>query len=641
MTKSSSQFSRRAALQWSLAAAAARNARAGASEASEVMVSAAEASRGGLRFARQDFGTVGVFDIDWLTQPGFARLLDNLAASPGAFHGVRCFGVFTAGRLEAYLPSSGGTVWLDAERLPDFSAPFRALEALVERGLMPFLALGFFPPVVSPSPVTPPPTWERWRTLVRAFFTELAADPRFGPAAIQTWRFEVWNEPNEGRFWSGTVDDYFALYRATSEAIDEAGVSVSLGGPAIAYKPEAIPEDGPPWMDRFLRFIAADPSLRCDFISLHRKGTVGDDPPDPRRLFTAAETTAAQALAIDRQRFSGLTIINDEADEKVGFEIPYAPRTDERGAAWLAASLAVHETLNDRFHERGPRFAAAADNADLQLVEAPFDGRRSIMTITELGATMDLLKVPAYSFYELLRLLDGLPCAVISGTEQLFPTSDLYHVATASENSVAALLTYYPNPEMAVQAQRQLDYAIAGLPWARVNVARFQIDRRRSNAYAAAGGSPANPFPIPDPASLPAIRHAQEIALARPMLRNLSVGDGVYRERLALAPFTTLCLWITPARPDPLEAPRWLETTVEGRNVVLGWTPNREPHFYGYEVFLMRDGVPAERITPDPLRAALWIDTAPPSGQRVFGVRAVTASGVMSPLTISPDVWIA
>src|SRR4051812_17707789 len=39
-------------------------------------------------FERQDFGTVGIFDVDWLVQPEFTHLLDNLAASPGAFHGV-------------------------------------------------------------------------------------------------------------------------------------------------------------------------------------------------------------------------------------------------------------------------------------------------------------------------------------------------------------------------------------------------------------------------------------------------------------------------------------------------------------------------------------------------------------------------
>ncbi len=138
------------------------------------------------------------------------------------------------------------------------------------------------------SPIQPPETWDAWKTLVRSFLDALVADERFGSAAISDWWFEVWNEPNEGRFWQGTPDDYLALYRATSEAVAEAGVSIRLGGPAIAYKPQVEPESGAPWIDHFLRFIAADSTLQCDFISLHRKGTVGDDPPDPRRLYAAA-----------------------------------------------------------------------------------------------------------------------------------------------------------------------------------------------------------------------------------------------------------------------------------------------------------------------------------------------------------------
>ena len=614
------KFSRRAALL----------APAGLAATSSLGVKATAGADAGRPFSRQNFGTVGVFDIDWLLQPEFTHLLDNFAASPGAFHGVRFFGAFTAGRLEDFIPSGGGSVWVDPIRAPDFSITFRALEALTSRGLTPFVSLGFFPPAVSPSPIAPPPAWARWRQLVGAFFNSLAGDPRFGAEAIKTWRFEVWNEPNEGRFWSGSVDDYLDLYRATSEAIDATGLTVSLGGPAIAYKPEVTPAAGPPWIDRFLRFISANPSLRCDFISQHRKGTVIENPPDPRRLFAAARATATQALAIDRTRFAGITIVNDEADEKVGFEVPYAPRMDERNASWLTAVLALHIALEDQFRDDGVRFAAFADNADLQLVQAPFDGRRAIMTRANANSATDLLKVPAYGFYELLRLLGERRIAPLAGETRFSPTTDLYHLATSSDDAVTALLTYYPDPNAPVEAERSIDYALTGIPWAHVNIALFQIDARRSNGYAAAGGSADNPFPIPDPAAIPMVRLAQEIALARPIARKVSVEGGVYRETLALALYTTLCLWVTPVLPDTPAAPSWFEIVQEGSNVILRWEPNIDRYLVGYEIFVMLDGVPAERLSPNPLRAAFWIDTNPPPGPRGYGVRAVSASGETS-----------
>jgi hypothetical protein len=609
-------------------------------DSGEIAISAASNAPGVGVFNRDDFGNVGVFDVDWLTHPGFERLFDNLAASPGAFHGVRFFGAFTAGTPELLAPEGGGNVWPRIDAPIDFSVTLDALAALTTRGLTPFIALGFFPPAVSASPIQPPKTWDAWKTLVRSFLETLVADKRFGPNAIAEWWLEVWNEPNEGRFWQGTSDDYFALYQATSEAVAEAGVAIRLGGPAIAYKPQVEPESGAPWIDRFLRFIAADPTLQCDFISLHRKGTVGDDPPDPRRLYVAASAKAEQALAIDPTRFRGISIINDEADEKVGFEVPYASRMDERNAAWLAASMIIQTALNQEYSTSGLRFFSAADNANLQLVQAPFDGRRSIMTKAVAGTERDLLKIPAYGFYELLRLQGERQLPVVSGAEFCFPETDLFHLSTIGEADITTLLAYYPDPNVERPEIRTHALVVTDISWSHVNIARFQIDRTHSNAYAAAGGSSSNPYPSPDPSQLPAIRLAQEISLARPIARNIVLQDGRFSEAIEIKPYTTLCLWITPVLDTAPQAPVWIELNVEDGNVILRWEPNREPFFFSYEVFLIRDGVQGERLTPDPLRAAFWIDTKPPTGRRTYGVRAISASGVASELVIGPEVAI-
>jgi len=44
------------------------------------------------------------------------------------------------------------------------------------------------------------------------------------------------------------------------------------------------------------------------------------------------------------------------------------------------------------------------------------------------------------------------------------------------------------------------------------------------------------------------------------------------------------------------------------------------------------------RLTPDPLRGALWIDSAPSPGHSTYGVRAVSASGVASPIIASKEI---
>jgi hypothetical protein len=72
----------------------------------------AVAGSGLLRPVRtEEFSIVGVFDVDWLLEPRFQRLLDNMAASPMAFRTVRFFGSLNSGTRENIGPTDSGLVW--------------------------------------------------------------------------------------------------------------------------------------------------------------------------------------------------------------------------------------------------------------------------------------------------------------------------------------------------------------------------------------------------------------------------------------------------------------------------------------------------------------------------------------------------
>ncbi len=596
------------------------------------LVVSARAGADAIPFRRAEFGIVGVFDVDWLTDPGFAHLLDNLAASPGAFRGVRFFGALSSGTREKTEPGDhSGTLWPNPAAPPDFSATLDALHALTSRGLVPFVQLSFFPAAVVPAPTTPPQTWGNWQTLVRRFLDTLAADPRFGAGVLRDWWFEVWNEPNIPVFWRGTFDQYLDCYRATDAAVRATGYPIRLGGPALAYLPPAAgPSAGAPLMRRFLAFLRDEPDVRCDFLSFHQKGTWADAAPSLDDLATAAEEVAAMARTIVPERARDLPIINNEADEKVGFDTPYAPRMDERAAAWLAATIVIHDTLSVTHHDVGLRFHAAADNANLQLVREPFDGRRSLMTRTAPAATTDLLKLPVYGAYELLALLGEQHGTILRGGEWCYPASDLFHLVTVAPTHLSALFTVYPRGDANASSDpRDIAYTFTDIPWQTVNIARFQIDAMHTNAYVVAGRRLS---PMLDPAGIGVLRQAQELGVFAPIRQAVSVSGGALTERFTIAPYTTLLFWVTPHTPDVPAAPRGVYADRLGGNVVIRWEPSREPACYSYEVFLM-DGTEArERLSPLPLRAALWVETAPPPGPYTYGVRAVTASGVPGPL---------
>jgi Glycosyl hydrolases family 39 len=599
-----------------------------------------EASSGSQRSVRtEEFSMVGIFDVDWLLEPRFERLLDNMAASPLAFRTVRFFGSLNSGTQEKIDPTDSGIVWPSVTRPMDFSLTFNALEALTSRGLIPFIVLSFFPSAVSSSPTLPPASFENWKRLIGGFFDQLTADPRFGASVIRNWWFEVWNEPNIHAFWKGSFSQYLDLYRATSEAVMASGLEVKLGGPAIAYQPVDDPNAPTLLMQTFLRFLSNEPEVKCDFISLHRKGaTFGPDQPEMQRLITTAEETANMALGIDAARFQGIPIINNEADMKVGFDIPFEARMDEKFPAWLSGVMIAYDALSAQFRATGCRFLAASDNANQHLIQATFDGRRSIMTRAS-ASTRDLFKVPVYNFYELLRLLGDQHGTLVTGSEHYFPNSELFHAMTVATSHLSSIFSIYPRSSSESPRTWTLDYRITDLPWSRVNMARFQIDNVHSNAYTKAGGTLSMPFP--EAATARSIRLAQELTVCAPLQRDIALTNGEFCHTLVIDPFTVTVYWITPFIQDPPANPSWVEATVEDGHVILRWTPNLEPFFYSYEVYLIRHRETLELLSPVPLRAAMWVDTTPPKGVCIYGVRAISASGVLSTIVPSDPIFVA
>ena len=98
---------------------------------------------------------------------------------------------------------------------------------------------------------------------------------------------------------------------------------------------------------------------------------------------------------------------------------------------------------------------------------------------------------------------------------------------------------------------------------------------------------------------------------------------------------------MTPFFPDHRPAtPRWISAEAEAGNAVLRWTPDRGPDFWSYEVLCFSPGAPPSRVSPVPLRSAMWVDTAPPPGEHRYEVRAISASGVRGAAAVSPPVRV-
>lgn len=112
----------------------------------------------------------------------------------------------------------------------------------------------------------PAGNYDKWAELVRQWV--LHSVSRYGKGEVETWYWELWNEPDISYYWSGTSEEYAKLYDATASAVKKALPSARVGGPGTTGP-------GNPKAAVYLRqFLAhcAQQGTPLDFITYHAKG---------------------------------------------------------------------------------------------------------------------------------------------------------------------------------------------------------------------------------------------------------------------------------------------------------------------------------------------------------------------------------
>ena len=199
---------------------------------------------------------------------------------------VRAHHLFTSGDGVPDLKWSSSNVFtLDSTGKPvyDFTILDEIFDAYRDAGVRPMVELGFmpeamasgagpyhlpYPKTVSGSVQSPPKDFSLWGELVRRFTEHLVE--RYGKAAVSTWYFEVWNEPDIG-YWQGTPEQYLKLYDYSVAAVRKVLPTAKVGGPATTGR-------GMTLLEAFLKHCANDKSaatgqpIPLDFISFHPKG---------------------------------------------------------------------------------------------------------------------------------------------------------------------------------------------------------------------------------------------------------------------------------------------------------------------------------------------------------------------------------
>ena len=370
----------------------------------------------------------------------------------------------------------------------DWTKVDKLYDMLRADGLKPFVELSFMPAALAANPgaprifkyrasSSPPKDYRKWQALVAALAQHLI--DRYGRQEVETWPFEVWNEPDlrgSPIFWSGSRNDYFRLYDYAAMGLKSVDTNLKVGGPVAAFTAFEEP---------FLRHVTTQNyatgghSTPLDFLDLHNYYLAASDYRPLLRRYGLG------SLPIYYTEWG----ISPEYGDKVS-DMAYSAAATISG---LADSLdqvtsISYWTASDYFEESGDP-------------KALFHGGFGLIGL-------DGLRKPRYWAYYLLHQLgterlavtgsgDGFGGLVkVLATRGPFPSGSPYGSGN-SAGSVGILLSnstpQHSKAAGSTPLDRHVTLTVSGLtPGASYRVEHDRIDNDHSNVYGAwqAMGSP-------------------------------------------------------------------------------------------------------------------------------------------------------
>ena len=166
-------------------------------------------------------------------------------------------------------------------------------DTYVTRGMKPLAQIGFMPQALSTHPdpyrhfwkpgdpytdiitgwAYPPKDYDKWRNLVYEWVKHSVA--RYGQKEVESWYWEVWNEPN-GHYWKGTREEFLKMYDYAADGVKRALPTAKIGGNNIAgTRTDGAKE----WLNEFIEhcisgtnYATGKKGAPLDALLFHAKG---------------------------------------------------------------------------------------------------------------------------------------------------------------------------------------------------------------------------------------------------------------------------------------------------------------------------------------------------------------------------------
>jgi xylan 1,4-beta-xylosidase len=473
--------------------------------------------------ARGDFSPIwrffGADEPNYATMPNGQKLIGELGAlAPDRVY-FRAHNLLTSGDGTAALKwGSSGVYTEDAQGKPEFH--WAILDGIFDtyrqRGVRPYVEIGFMPEALSAKPepyrhhwtpaakydeiftgwAYPPKDYAKWGDLVFEWTKHCVQ--KYGRTEVESWYWEVWNEPNIG-YWRGTPQEFLKLHDYAIDGVRRALPTARVGGADAAGSGGRFTRNFLEHCLHGTNYATGRNGTPLDFVSFHAKGAPTYVEGHVRMGIAAQLRTMEDGFRIVASfpELKGKPIVIGESDPEgcaacQGPSLAY--RNGTMYSSYTAACVAREYELADK---HGVNLEGALTWA-FEFENRPyFAGFRSLAS--------NGLDKPVLNVFRMLSRMGGQRLEVSSNHEVSLPAMlaagvraepDIAALAGLDQNKLCVLAWHYhdddlPGPEAVVEL------AIDGLPLPQgeAKIEHFRIDADHSNAFVAwqRMGSPAQP----------------------------------------------------------------------------------------------------------------------------------------------------
>ncbi|WP_345947962.1 beta-xylosidase [Mucilaginibacter sp. PAMB04274] len=383
-------------------------------------------------------------------------------------------------------------------------------DTYVKRGMKPLAQIGFMPRALSTHPepyrhywkpgdpytdiitgwAYPPKDYDKWRELVYQWVKHSV--DRYGKKEVESWYWEVWNEPN-GYYWKGSRDEFFKLYDYAADGLKKALPTAKIGGINIAGTGGKTATE---WTTQFIKHCISGTNYATnkkgaplDALLFHAKGSPKLSNGVVRMNMSPQlrDISAGFKMAASYPETKKLPLIIGESDPEgcaacgMATNPENAYRNGTLYSSYTAATFARKYLLADRYQVN---FLGAV-SWSFEFENQPwFYGFRDLATN---GVDKPVLNV--FRMFGMMRgdrvKVDGnrmLPLQTVVDSSIRKNKTEIGALAAKAPKSAAVMVWNYHDEDKQGSAE-PVKLTVTGVPAKVVTVKVYLIDRDHSNSY--------------------------------------------------------------------------------------------------------------------------------------------------------------